>query len=75
MIDRFIIFRMMRLPAGPKRFDRWDRAAENSDDKNFEQALAHCDGQIYGARGAAALPGTKPTTQWLRIGTLSIIIE
>ncbi len=75
MIDRFIIFPMTRRPAGPKLFDRWDRAAENSDRQNFEQALAQCDVQIHGARGAAALLGRKPTTQWLRNGALSIIIE
>jgi len=43
--------------------------------KNFERALAQCDGQIYGARGAAAFLGMKPTTLWSRIRALGIIIE
>ena len=39
---------------------------------NLERALAQCNGQVYGTRGAAALLGMKPTTLWSRLRSLGI---
>jgi transcriptional regulator with GAF, ATPase, and Fis domain len=39
---------------------------------NLERALAQCNGQVYGARGAAAVLGMKPTTLWSRLRSLGI---
>jgi len=39
---------------------------------NIERALAACEGRIYGAKGAAALLGLKPSTLWSRMRSLSI---
>lgn len=39
---------------------------------NIQAALAECQGKIYGANGAAALLGLKPTTLNSRLKSLGI---